>query len=349
LVATYERILEKITASTGGAGKASIAIKMFKWIVCAKRPLRVDELKEAVGVESTDSFLDLDKIPTNDEHFIRCCGNLVVFDTDDRTIRLAHYTVQQFLLSDSTKSRRFHFRQSEAELEVGEICVAYLSFPEFETQMTRFKPKGLLPNAEIVGNYIGRQLPLPRIATEIISFLWRRAGARASEDQMGQIDCFNLIQNLQQMKLPCETMEERYRLLRYSIDNWTFHTSRFSGKAGTWRLFRTLAMEKELQFGHRPWGENNVPIDLPYLALFQWALNEGHAPLLGLLNQPLRGPNLLYYYRLIVRNDRSLELLRRICRRGYESVLRLLLDAGAIDRRGLWESSLVIDAIEFQH
>ncbi|KAH0561957.1 hypothetical protein GP486_003334 [Trichoglossum hirsutum] len=315
LVATYERILEKITASTGGAGKTIIAIKMFKWIVCAKRPLKIDELKEAVGVEPTDSFLDPDKIPTNDEHLIRCCGNLVVFDTDDRTIRLAHYTVQQFLLSESTKSEQFHFRQLEAELEVGEICVAYLSFSEFETQMTKSKPKRLLPRTEIVGNYIWRQLPLPRIVTEIISFLWRHGVSRAPENQIGQIDYLNLLQNLQQMKPLCETMEQRYRLLRYSIDNWTFHTLKFSEKIDAWRLFRTLAMEKELQ----------------------------------LLNQPPKGPDLLHYYGLTAKNDRSLELLRLICQRGHESVLSLLLDAGAIDRRDLEDSSLVSDATKFQH
>ena len=47
---TFERNPEEITGSTGGVEKAIIALKMFKWIVCAKRPLQIDELKEAVGV-----------------------------------------------------------------------------------------------------------------------------------------------------------------------------------------------------------------------------------------------------------------------------------------------------------
>src|SRR5437667_746298 len=125
LAATYRRILEKISQSTGGAAKVAIAQKMFKWIICARRPLQIDELKEAVGIDSTDTFWDTDKIATDGMRLIQCCGNLIVFDKNDKTVRLAHKTVQQFLLSEpaySMELSKFHFQLQQANLEVGEIC-----------------------------------------------------------------------------------------------------------------------------------------------------------------------------------------------------------------------------------
>jgi Ankyrin repeats (3 copies) len=323
-----------------------MAIKAFKWIVCAKRPLRIDELKEAVGIESTHKFWDADKIPAADDCLIRCWGNLLVFDTDDRTIRLAHYTVQQFLLSESARSERFRIRQLEAEIEVGEICVAYLSFSDFETQITKFKPKITLPDIKAMGGYTWSQLPLPRFAAKILSYLWRHTEAMDSGYQPLQIDfltCY--LQDSQRSEPPSKIMEEKYQLLSYVIDNWAFHTTRFSEKRGTW-LFRSLAMEKEMQFHHRPWGENHVLDNLPYLALFRWAMDRGHAPLLGALQHPSTGPDLSQYYYLAVKNGQSTQLLRHICQRGYESVLSLFLKVCAVDQRTLVDSRLVVGAVE---
>src|SRR5437762_859415 len=86
LAATYRRILEKISQSTGGAAKVATAQKLFKWIICARRPLQIDELKEAVGIDSTDTFWDTDKIVTDGMRLIQCCGNLIVFDKNDKTV-----------------------------------------------------------------------------------------------------------------------------------------------------------------------------------------------------------------------------------------------------------------------
>ncbi|KAI9761454.1 MAG: hypothetical protein M1840_001798 [Geoglossum simile] len=342
LAATYERILDKIIVSTGGAEKATLAIKTFKWIICARRPLRIDELKEAVGIESTHKFWDPDKIPTDDDQLIRCWGNLVVFDTNDKTVRLAHYTVQQFLLSESAGSEHFCFRQSEAEIEVGEICVAYLSFSDFEIQATKLKPKVTLLDIEVVETSIWSQLSLPRVAIWVLSFFRRRTDLGR---QPPQIDILNLLQDLQPRKPPLKILEERYQLLDYAIHNWVFHSTRFSEETSAWQRFRNLAMKSEMQFDHRPWGENHVPPDLPYLALFRWAVDKGHAPLLRLLQHPSAGLDLSKYYRLASRGDQS-QLLRNMCQRGHESVLSLFLEAGVIKGRSLADSRLVIDAVE---
>ena len=63
LTATYERILMKIGLNSM---KANVAQKIFTWTICAQRPMRIDEVREAVAFEPSDKFWDIDKIPDSD-------------------------------------------------------------------------------------------------------------------------------------------------------------------------------------------------------------------------------------------------------------------------------------------
>ena len=117
---------------------------MMQWIVCARRPLHIDELLKAVAFTIEDDQWDPSKIPVDPSRLIRASGNLMVRNDEDQSVQLAHYTVQQFLLSSSlqcTAEPAFHFQFSreEAEKYVGETCVIYLSFNDFETQITRYR------------------------------------------------------------------------------------------------------------------------------------------------------------------------------------------------------------------
>jgi hypothetical protein len=99
LVETYQRILLRIQRSKSGTCKLSTAQKIFTWIICARRPLSIDELKEAIIFTPEDNFLDGKKVPINQSQLLHACGNLVLFDQEDCTVLLAHYKAQQSLLS----------------------------------------------------------------------------------------------------------------------------------------------------------------------------------------------------------------------------------------------------------
>ena len=132
LAETYRRILFKLQKS---AWKTKIAAKTFKWIACAQRPLQIDELKEAIEHEKSDtSWRNAASI--DDEQLIRSFGALVCMDIEDRTIRFVHHTVLQFLFSTEETSPTFHFSRAQAHRFVGEMCVVYLSFSDFETSLT---------------------------------------------------------------------------------------------------------------------------------------------------------------------------------------------------------------------
>ena len=255
----------------------------------------------------------------------------MVFDEDDETVRLAHHTVQQFLLQPPTNSSApgFHFQLEQADVEVGEICVAYLSFSDFERQITISNPQNLLP----ISAMPGPSAILNRATTTL-----GLRGVTASMFKFGQIICsgstrhqlpnFDLGKFAKPRKPPSPNLHEKYRLLDYAVKNWTGHTSNFSEDNTTlWGKFKYLAMDRPMPFDVRAWSDSSVSGDLPYMALFNWAIDAGHVALLKLFLQLPTGSNLHAYCRQSFEEGRS--ALLNASRRGHEAVVRVLLEAKA--------------------
>lgn len=55
---TYDRLLSRME----GAERRSMIARMFKWIVCARRPLCVDELREAIAFTLDDEEWDPERL-----------------------------------------------------------------------------------------------------------------------------------------------------------------------------------------------------------------------------------------------------------------------------------------------
>lgn len=72
LVQTYERILLKISKSP--LVKQEIALRIFRWTICSRRPMKAEELQEAVAFDSSDVSWDEDKIP-DDRDMQRLVGS----------------------------------------------------------------------------------------------------------------------------------------------------------------------------------------------------------------------------------------------------------------------------------
>ncbi|RDI76391.1 hypothetical protein Vi05172_g13629 [Venturia inaequalis] len=180
LVETYGRIITKIRAS--GPGRIKLARKMLKWIICARRPLRIEELREAMALDLTDSHFDEDKLPSGDNwRLIQMCGNLAVLNRDDNTVRLAHHTVQQFLLTQSDLlytdvSVPGYLTLPDIEIEIGQLCVAYLCLSDFETQVARCEMFTVAAGTDVLQSFVYSQLPVTNVfgkfASTIMSAVW---------------------------------------------------------------------------------------------------------------------------------------------------------------------------------
>ena len=287
LAATYTRILEKIAANRTNVG---LAQQMFKWIICAKRPMLLTELTEAVAFKAIDTAWDKEKL-VDVVRLYQAGGNLVVIDEEDDTVRLAHYTVQQFLLSlpdhQSAMTIPFHFRLQEADLEAGEICVAYLSFRDFERQVSTVKPHYAMPvislssPAAILGRTTSK-VGLNFAVSRLFSFAHYLRTGHFSKETIS----FDFSKLAKLKVSPSPQLQEKYRFLHYAIENWIGHTSNFSEhNTKRWRSFEKLALNKPLPFDIRPWGDLNESNASTYAALLRWASNAEHIPLMQLVPQ----------------------------------------------------------------
>ena len=307
LAETYRRILLKLQKS---AWKTKIAAKAFRWIACAQRPLQIDELKEAIEYENSDTSWR-SAASMDDEQLIRSFGALVCVDMEDRTIRFVHHTVLQFLFSTEETSPVFHFSQAHAHCFVGDMCVVYLSFSDFETSLKQRPPERKVQDPAIF--QAGAMLTIPRvlgIGRSLFDVAYRLYGGKQATAGP-TIDHDKLLKTAHKPMEPIEPvasmLARKYRLLDYVVSYWDYHTKWLEEKnVAIWRLFRNLAMSKSLPFEFRKWGLNehygsygcttcepgssdNASEELRFTKLIHYAARIGHVPLLRLFRDEVRG------------------------------------------------------------
>lgn len=298
LVQTYERILLKISKSS--LPKQEIALRAFKWTVCSRRPMKADELQEAVAFDSLDSFWDRDKIPDEDL-MIETCRGLLVRDEEDTTVRFAHHTVQQYVLSAPEISTQEGSRflvptRSEAEAFVGQVCVTYLCFSDFETQVTLRTPNVHLEPVGVLE--AGGPVRIPTvlgIGKLLLEIPYRLLGGKSNTASLDIDYSRYLTPNTWKRPQAPHTLVEKYRLLEYIVEHWIDHTRELEPAVDA--RFGWLVRYKTLSFEFRPWGPNQhfgphgcvscpdltKAKDLPLMSLFHYAAHVGHWNLMELL------------------------------------------------------------------
>lgn len=295
---TYRRILIKISSRPS---RAKVAQKVFKWATVAKRPLQVEELKEAVAFDYDDRSWNMDKIPHEDFMFESCMG-LIIKNEDDGTAHFAHHTVRQYLIGGLTTNidPQFGITIKNAEILAGQTCVAYLSFSDFETQITstttvRLEHKGVLESGGPlwIPSILGIRKPMFDVPYRLLR--GDSALRRPSESDYWK----HLVPKAKTKVSPSTHLIDKYRLLSYAIENWEPHTRvyDFDVLLHNTRLER-LALHTTLAFEFRPWGPNQhfgpygcigcpnrsaislVAKDLPHISMIHYAAEVGNLMLL---------------------------------------------------------------------
>ncbi|KAL1734148.1 hypothetical protein EV714DRAFT_281270 [Schizophyllum commune] len=119
LYETYERILQAIDRQ--GTDMARIAQRTLRWLVGAQRPIRLNEIQEAVMIEVGQDALNEDLGVFDPMDVLHTCSSLVSYDNAEGVVNLSHFTVQEYLLVPSlATSILSHFS-----------CLTYISFNNF--------------------------------------------------------------------------------------------------------------------------------------------------------------------------------------------------------------------------
>jgi hypothetical protein len=120
---TYNLAMNRIRDQSEGFRE--LANRMLGWIVHAKRPLSTTELQQALGVRLHTQELNEDFLPSIPDLTSRCAG-LVTIDEQSGIVRLIHYTTQEYF------TRTWAGSFSDAQMDIANVCVTYLSFEVFE-------------------------------------------------------------------------------------------------------------------------------------------------------------------------------------------------------------------------
>ncbi|KAL8886795.1 MAG: hypothetical protein Q9215_005533 [Flavoplaca cf. flavocitrina] len=132
LKATYERILQKVNESSGEAQK--LVQRTLLWII-HNPSISISALCEAVSIETGQRKLDREAIP-EEEDILRLCSSLVRRSVSGHNLEFAHFTVEEFLTSDDTRSNgsfsTYHVPPRDGVIGSAVIAKGLLTYVLFE-------------------------------------------------------------------------------------------------------------------------------------------------------------------------------------------------------------------------
>ncbi len=157
----------------------AVAVKTFPWVATAKRPLTLDELREAISIEIGQPYLVPERLINGIDQLASWCENLVHVDEELKTVQFAHQAIHRFIIEvpRGLQVENFRVNLANADHHAGEICVTYLSFNNFKTTLAR-RPQpmklvdptaiatvALSPKLKVLGT--SQHLPGARLVKEV--------------------------------------------------------------------------------------------------------------------------------------------------------------------------------------
>ena len=165
----YSRILQNARKSG-----PSLQSDIFKLVIVSRRPLTVNEMREALSVSPGDINWDPTKLLNNAYSALAMCGCLITIDEEEHTIRTIHPSINQFLLHDGlkplTSPGELRFTLDDANSFISSIIVTYLSYGLFGTELAIHIPTlnmGSAPS-HIINSTTGKVRTIQNIAVKLL-------------------------------------------------------------------------------------------------------------------------------------------------------------------------------------
>ena len=285
-----------------GRDGSRLGMAALMWISHSGRPLKVDELCHALGVEIRSADLDGDNVPSIGT-LLACCKGLVAVDKEASTVRLIHFTLQEYL-----RAHPEHFDRPHAAM--AEICLSYLNSHQV---------KALSPNSLPHDPHLQRtRFP------EYSSIYWGVHAKRDLSDSAKQLALGLLGDYSNHISPKILVNKER-------VDYFKFYSNKpllFSGLhyASFFGIDEIVTCLVEVE------GCNINPIDCTGSTPLMWAASNGHEGVVNiLLGRDGVNPN--------SRDRRGQTPLHRAAVEGHEGVVKILLGRDDVspnrpDKRG---------------
>jgi len=126
----YGTMVGKIEAQGGERARLGMAVLM--WVSHSRRPLKVDELCHAMAIQIGSDHLDNDEIlPIST--WLSYCKGLVTVDKGASTVRLIHFSLQEYLGKHPEVFEKAHSTMAET-------CLTYLNFQSVKDLLAESSP-----------------------------------------------------------------------------------------------------------------------------------------------------------------------------------------------------------------
>ena len=126
----YGAAIARIKAQDGD--KSRLGMAALVWISHAERPLLANELCHALAVELGSTDFNIDNVPSVST-LVSCCQGLIAIDKEASTVRLVHFTLQEYLSGHPDIFSKPHSAMAE-------IYLTYLSSKQVKALSTRLSP-----------------------------------------------------------------------------------------------------------------------------------------------------------------------------------------------------------------
>ena len=114
----YATTLTRMKAQKGS--RSRLGMEALMWVLNSERPLHTTELCHALGVKIGSPDLDVEKVPTI-RTLLACSLGLITVEASSFTVRLIHFSLQEYL------SDNLSIFQSPHSM-IAEVCLTYISF-----------------------------------------------------------------------------------------------------------------------------------------------------------------------------------------------------------------------------
>lgn len=178
--------------------RQTIAITALKWVAYANGRLTIDQLLHAIELGLDPDCKDIDNDDLVDlDQVLSCCMGLLAFNREDQTIRLVHYTTQDYIETQ--------FSKLDAHTLLAKFCLTYLAFEAFSE----------LPKYSIL-NSLMEQYPLSHYAARH----WLYHARLGAETNL--VEAILLTLSTQTKRHVIQILDDRWgKFKRNSLLHWT--------------------------------------------------------------------------------------------------------------------------------
>ncbi|RAK71755.1 uncharacterized protein BO72DRAFT_391158 [Aspergillus fijiensis CBS 313.89] len=125
------------------------AIDLLQYCGVVKRPLTIEEYREALSISLGDKSLNTKRLPNDMNRIVRGCFGLTFIDDEEHTIHYTHHSVKEHLFHTKNKDPA-NLDAKKVNEHFGVLCMTYLNFTNFSRQVVKAE-EGLMIDPLLLG------------------------------------------------------------------------------------------------------------------------------------------------------------------------------------------------------